>query len=320
MILLDQAGAGATAARSFPPPRAQELLVEHFWAQQIRRSPTGRTWWIIPDPNPHMIFVVSREGSRVQARCTLVGPRSRFTDVAMANRILTCGARLRPGALPLLTGFPASDFTDRSVPVETAFGARGRLLMERLGELRSPFRALGMISDFLSHEWTGQNRALRVSFGQCTRVEEMATQAGLPIRTLHGRLMQHVGLSPKRLLRIERLHRALAASQSRSVAWAQVAAISGFADQAHMIREFVDLLGESPSIWRGRSPLPICPIQPSIPPITVRCCQTERPDERSGSRSEPHVITRGALGSQLRRDSCSSGNGCCGRLCRCWFA
>lgn len=266
MILLDQAGAGATGARFFPPLRTQQHLVEHFWAQQVPRSPTGRTWRIIPDPNPYMICVVSREGPRVRVRCTLVGPRSRFTDVAMANRILTCGARLRPGVLPLLTGCPASEFTDRSVPVEEVFGARGKMLMERLGELSSPLRALDVIARFISGEWRSLNPAISFPFGQCNRVGEMAARAGLPIRTLHGRLTQLVGLSPKRLIRIERLHRALAASQSRSVAWAQVAAISGFADQAHMIREFVDLLGESPSIWRGRFPLPICSIrQPLLP-------------------------------------------------------
>jgi AraC-like DNA-binding protein len=191
-------------------------------------------------------------------RCNLVGPRSRFTDVTMANRILTCGARLRPGALPLLTHFPASDFTDRSVLVEDVFGAHGKLLIEQLDELRSPIPAIRIISDFLSHKWTGLNRVARLPLGPYTRVGDMAAQTSLPIRTLRSRLMQHVGLSPKRVIRIERLHRALIASQDRPVAWAQIAASSGFADQAHMVREFRNLLGESPTAWSRRSRLPIC--------------------------------------------------------------
>jgi hypothetical protein len=36
-------------------------------------------------------------------------------------------------------------------------------------------------------------------------------------QTLSGPMMQHVGLSPRRLLRIERLHRVLANSQGGSV-------------------------------------------------------------------------------------------------------
>lgn len=257
MILLDQAGAGRSEAKLFPPSRAQEPFVEHFWAQQVCSYPSGRTWRVIPDASPHLIFVVSREDSHLKTRCALVGPRSRFTDVTMANRILTCGVRLRPGALPLLTGFPASDFTDRSVPVEDVFGARGRILLKRLIPLNSPNEAVRLISDFLTRELAGHDCAPRFSVRGYARVEDVAAQSGLPIRTLHARLRQQVGLSPKRVLRIERLHRALVGSQGQQVAWAQVAANSGFADQAHMIREFGDLLGESPTLWSQRSRLPI---------------------------------------------------------------
>jgi len=80
--------------------------------------------------------------------------------------------------------------------------------------------------------------------------------------------MQHLGLSPKRLLRIERLHRVLANSQGGSVSWAQLAVTCGFADQAHMIREFQELLGESPTAWSSRSALPICSRQRAGPNLT----------------------------------------------------
>lgn len=258
MILLDQAGAGTSESRFFAPLRSQESFIEHFWVQQPHSSPVGRNWRIIPDANPYLIFVVSRLGSRVQGRCDLIGPRSRFADVTMGNRILTCGARLRPGALPLLTHFPASDFTDRSVPVEDVFGARGKLLLEQLAELRSPVPAIGVISDFLNQNWAAQNRIARLPLDRHARVEEMAAQTGLPVRTLRSRLMQYVGLSPKRVIRIERLSRALVSHQGRSMTWAEIAASSGFADQAHMTREFQDLLGESPTAWSRRSGLPIC--------------------------------------------------------------
>ena len=265
MILLDQAGAGASGARFLSPLCGHERFIEHLWLQRVGPCPAGRTWRLIPDANPYLILVASGEGSRFQMRCNLVGPRSRFADVAMANRIFTCGARLRPGTLPLLTRFPASDFADRAAPVEAVFGTRGERLMERLNESRSPFRALGVIADFLGRAAAGENYAATLPLGACARVEDMAAQVGLPVRTLHSRLMQHVGLSPKRVLRIERLHRALWSSQDRTLAWAQIAADSGFADQAHMIREFVDLLGESPAVWRQRSRLPISSIQRSAP-------------------------------------------------------
>lgn len=258
MILLDQAGAGASGAKFVAPSAALKPLVEHFCTQQLRSCPIGRTWRIIPDANPHLIFVASHEDSRTKTRCALVGPRSRFADVTMANRILTCAVRLRPGALPLLTRFPASDFTDRSVPVEDVFGARGRELLERLAALNSPNEAVRLISDFVTRELADRDCVPQFSLRGYARVEDMAAQSGLPVRTLHSRLRQHVSLSPKRVLRIQRLQHALVCFRDRSIGWTQIATNSGFADQAHMIREFHDLLGESPTLWSQRSRLPIC--------------------------------------------------------------
>lgn len=253
MICLDQAGAGADGARFFRPSPAYEPWVEYLWTQQVAAAPSGRTWRVVPDLNPHLIFTVARAGSRLDARCVLVGARSRFADVAMGNRIVTCGACLRPGALPLLTRLPSSDFTDRSIPVEAAFGTQGKWLMERLG-VQVPGRgALHTIADFLAEIATGRSRRASLSLDGCNRVEQLAARTGLPRRTLHFRLTREVGLSPKRVLRIQRLHRALTLAQDRSSAWPHIAASSGFADQAHMTREFVDLLGESPTAWRRRS-------------------------------------------------------------------
>jgi AraC-like DNA-binding protein len=271
MILLDQSGAGAKESKLFSPPSNLAPFVEHFWAQQTPVRPMGSSWRVIPEANPNLIFAVSRtEMGCMRARCCLIGPRSRFADVALASRILTCGARLRPGVLPLLTRFPAWDFTDRSVHVEEVFGTRGRSLMNRLNELESSIEAVSALAVFLGRELDGCEYVMPLSQGECNRVEELAARAGMPIRTLHSRLMQHVGLSPKRLLRIERLHRVLANSQVRSVPWAELAATCGFADQAHMIREFQELLGESPTAWRSRSVLPICSrqhstFQPNLP-------------------------------------------------------
>ena len=111
---------------------------------------------------------------------------------------------------------------------------------------------MGALASFLGRALAGCECSLPLFQGRCHRVEEMATRAGMPVRTLHSRMMQHVGLSPKRLLCIERLHRVLATRQLHPVPWAQLAVTGGFADQAHMIREFQGLLGESPTAWSSR--------------------------------------------------------------------
>lgn len=270
MILLDQAGAGAAAARLFRPSPAHVPWVEYLWTQQVAAAPTGRTWRVVPDLNPHLMFTLTRAGSRLHARCFLVGARSRFVDVPMGNRIVTCGAGLLPGTLSRLTRLPASDFTDRSISVEAAFGTPGKVLLERLGEVAPCGDALGIIAAFLAEIGARQNRRVSLPVDGCNRVEQLAARTGLPRRTLHSRLTQEIGLSPKRILRIRRLHQALRLAQEPFSTWAHIAASCGFADQAHMIREFVDLLGESPGAWRQRSRLPISSIPRPMPPNILR--------------------------------------------------
>lgn len=163
-------------------------------------------------------------------------------------------------------------FTDRSLSIDAVFGARGRSLTERLGEEAAGQRIFDTLTDFLAQEWRGPDRHASLPLEGCDRVEQLAARMGMPIRTLYSRLTQETGLSPKRMLRIRRLHRALRLAQG-GAAWPQIAANSGFADQAHMIREFTGLLGESPTAWRQRSDLPISSIRAATPPNTLSECR-----------------------------------------------
>ena len=76
----------------------------------------------------------------------------------------------------------------------------------------------------------------------------------LSARALHARVVAAVGLSPKRALRIARLHAALhAAAAGAGLSSAALAA--GYSDQAHFTRESRSLLFDTPAAWlrRGRA-------------------------------------------------------------------
>jgi len=73
-------------------------------------------------------------------------------------------------------------------------------------------------------------------------VAETAAQTGMSARMLHRRSLFAFGYGPKMLARILRFQRALAGLRSGNSA-AQIAAVTGFADQAHLSREVRDLAG-----------------------------------------------------------------------------
>lgn len=264
MILFDQAGVGARVATMFAPPPTLRPFAEHFWTLRKAAAPTDQPWRIPPDANPYLIFTASRSVDHDHdARCMLIGPGAGFVDIPVHDRLFTCGVRLRPGVLPLLTRSSACGLTNGTVSIEDAFAVRGRALLERLGEPTSWHEAPQRMAEFLSRALTNTDSFQPFPVARANNVSELAGAVGLSTRTLHHRVTQQVGFSPKHWLRIERLHRAIACSMDHVLSWSDIATHCGFADQAHMVREFVDLLGESPGAWSRRSPF--LPARAAIP-------------------------------------------------------
>ncbi|EFL38292.1 AraC family transcriptional regulator [Streptomyces griseoflavus Tu4000] len=73
-------------------------------------------------------------------------------------------------------------------------------------------------------------------------VAATADELGLGARQLHRRSLAAFGYGPKTLARILRMRRALALARRR-VPFAETAARTGYADQAHLAREMRDLTG-----------------------------------------------------------------------------
>ena len=95
-------------------------------------------------------------------------------------------------------------------------------------------------------------RRLIASGGEL-RIARLAQEFALSPRQFRRRFTAAVGVAPKELARIWRLRRcALAAldpSSPETARWAELAAAHGFADQAHLVREFRHLLGLPPTAF-----------------------------------------------------------------------
>ena len=236
-------------------PRPLQPFVEHIWTQGDISASLDQAWRIPPDANPYLIFTAwAAAAGGPRTRCMLVGPYAGFLDIPVHGRVFTCGVRLRPGVLPLLTGLPAGDMTGRAVPVAEIFGARGRQLLEQLGEPSSWDGAPLRLAAFLAREFAKHQHFRPLPVRRADSVRDLAEITGLATRTLHHRVSQDIGLAPKLWLRIERLHRAIASASGRVRPWSDVAAHCGYADQAHLVREFSELLGEPPTVWSRRNP------------------------------------------------------------------
>jgi len=79
------------------------------------------------------------------------------------------------------------------------------------------------------------------------------TEAGLGVRQFERRFSEQVGLPPKLFTRIVRFNAALEAKvNAPRRRWTDIAHEFGYFDQMHMIRDFEDFTGESPSTFMRR--------------------------------------------------------------------
>ncbi|GAB2640445.1 helix-turn-helix transcriptional regulator [Nocardia goodfellowii] len=193
---------------------------------------------VLPDG---CIDLLWRDGSLVVA-----GPDTAAYAPAVPAGVRIAGIRFFPGVAPALLGVPAHELRDRRVPLADLWpAARVRRLTEQVDDAPDLPAALEAIALDRAAEADPADPLLRriaLALGSGRSVAATAAAAGLNARVLHRRSLVAFGYGPKTLARILRLQRALAAARS-GTPFADTAARTGFADQAHLAREVRELAG-----------------------------------------------------------------------------
>ena len=81
---------------------------------------------------------------------------------------------------------------------------------------------------------------------EIARVEDLARHHGMSARSLQRLFRAYVGVSPKWVLKRQRLHEAAERLADGGGDWAALALELGYFDQAHFIKDFKALVGRSP--------------------------------------------------------------------------
>lgn len=254
MIWFDQGGRARGAVRHVAPPADLTRHLELGWIDRhdAHRAPPGTCWRIVPDASAHIIFTVActRDGERI--RCGVTGARSVYQDIDVSARRVTIGVRLHAGGLAAILRERAGALTDRTHAIDQVFGSAGVRLVERMAN-EDPDAALDRLMAFVRARVSGaaDPDPIGAAARRASSVAGLGRALDLPVRSLHARTRDAIGLAPKRLLRIQRLYRAMHAA-ARGARWSDAAHACGFADQPHLVREFRALVGEPPETWAAR--------------------------------------------------------------------
>jgi AraC-like DNA-binding protein len=140
--------------------------------------------------------------------------------------------------------------------------AAGRRLQNAVRETRTWDRRFAVLDSFLSR---GRRRGappvaggdqpgscLWPAIGRLP-IGRIADDVGWSRKHLIARFGQQVGLTPKTAARLVRFDQVLRRVETRRTArWDQVAADAGYADQAHLIRDFHAFAGVTPTAYLER--------------------------------------------------------------------
>jgi AraC-like DNA-binding protein len=238
-----------------PDPRLAPFVAYYWFASWDLRGQPPYRQLIVPYPNVHLSF---REGDAGTVHGVTRGHVVR--ELAGAGRVI--GVAFRPGCFrPFLAG-PVSALTDRSVPARDLLGPG--VPQAAIAESADAPEMVRVVEGFLHailppRDPTAERVAGIVARIEAepdlTRVDDLAERVGSGARQLQRLFAEYVGIGPKRVIRRYRLHEVTQRMASGStIDWGRLAAELGYADQAHLTRDFTAIVGESPTRYAERYP------------------------------------------------------------------
>jgi AraC-like DNA-binding protein len=190
------------------------------------------------------------------------GPQSSYYQSVSKPPGAVAGVAFRPGMAGAILGVPIAELTDRHVPIDAVWGARGDTLRERLLAAGSPDNVLRALEreltarlehPLLIHRAVAHALAVHANLGPIPRIADIQRQVGYSPRHFIALFRAAVGLTPKHYYRVKRFAavlRGLAANGDENLA--DLAAYAGYSDQSHLTREFREFAGVTPTQYRPR--------------------------------------------------------------------
>lgn len=187
----------------------------------------------------------------------LVGPRSAPLAVPVHGGEVFRGFHVWPGAACSLFHLPPGSLRDRQGPARLWLDPAWCRGLSATADLEDDAAALqGMalcLRELIARAapldtvvMTAVSHLIRARGD--LRIGDLA-EGRLSPRQLRRRFQATVGLSPKELARIRRLRASAAAAVLEELSWCEVTAVAGYADQAHLVREYRSLLGVTPGAF-----------------------------------------------------------------------
>lgn len=250
------------------PCRALAEYVDCIW-QQAGAPPLHARERIVPSATTEIIIALRdvpltsfAPGGGVSSirNGALCGPQARYLEIDTVAQGALVGVHFRPAGAFAVLGGAMSEVRGLLVGLDDVFGAGVRRLRDRLRGAPNTSTRFALLESWLL-ERLSRAPTLHPVIAHAARALDIAPQpiaalvrqSGWSPRRFIGLFEAQAGLTPKLFARVRRLQHVLSRIEAAgSDAWIERALAAGYFDQSHLIRDFRELAGVSPTEYLAR--------------------------------------------------------------------
>jgi AraC-like DNA-binding protein len=253
--------APAGTLRSLPVPAALRQQVAHgLMYRETFADGVEVSERVLPDGAVRLVLDLATPPSATgeATGALIIGASSSAAMVRLQGRMHGLSITLLPGATMALFGLPAGELTGTAVPLRELLREDAAALGERLGAAPHTQARVDVLWSLLLQRLqkrpttdaaqVARAVSLITASGERARLRDVADAVGVGERRLQQLFHTHVGLSPRTMGRLSRLHHLLRTLRGQPTdGWAALAVDTGFYDQSHLVNEFQSLCGVTPT-------------------------------------------------------------------------
>jgi AraC-like DNA-binding protein len=239
-------------AHTYYPTAPLAGFVDLMWLYEDYRVPHAQER-LLPTGTTSLVVNLARR------EATLCGAHSAPFFLDTARMVAHLGVHFRPGgAFPFL-GLPVHTLHNQVIDLDTLWGSTTYGLRDRLLAAPTPQAKFSVMEQtLLAHLDRLRARHPAVTFAlqaiaqgpSHTPLTVITDQIGLSPRRFRQLFQETVGLTPKRFWRVQRFQQIIQqVEEAATVDWVDLALATGYFDQAHLIHDFQNLSGLTPSAY-----------------------------------------------------------------------
>ncbi|MFH5831972.1 helix-turn-helix domain-containing protein [Halalkalibaculum sp. DA384] len=235
-------------SRFFPPEDLQYFL-EHFWIVEWDLGKDYYEQGVLSYPSVHLAF----ERGKTMIYGVVTGKFSR--RIEGVGKVL--GIKFRPGGFYPFYQCSVASFSDSTIPIDEVFDVDAEALEDQVLRARDNELMVERAVEFIRTHLPEKDERVQqvneivnavIDDSSLIRVGQLTEQFDIGERSLQRLFRKYVGVSPKWVIKRYRLHEVAGRLvENGEVDWSELALELGYYDQAHFIRDFKSIVGQTPT-------------------------------------------------------------------------